>query len=71
MSCYFRHIESILSEVGIEVTPGNRKRIDRAIHDIVRVTYKDCPAAWKTIKTIIGDDRKRQEFLQTLRQMIG
>ena len=71
MSCYFRHIESILSEVGIEVPPGNRQRIDRAIHDIVRVTYKDCPATWKTIKTIMGHDCKRQEFLQELRQVIG
>ena len=32
MSCYFRQLKDILAEAGVEVTPGNRKEIDRAIH---------------------------------------
>jgi len=43
MSCYFRHLKDILEEADIEVTPDNRKQVDRAIHQIVGVTYKDCP----------------------------
>ncbi len=44
MSCYFRHIKGILDEAGIKVTPSNKGQIDRAIHQAVKVAYKDCPA---------------------------
>jgi len=67
MSCYFRHLKDILDEAGIEVTPSNTKQIDRAIHDIVEVTYKDCPTTWKKLKQeIIGDEQKRQDFIKKL-----
>lgn len=71
MSCYFRHLKDILNEAGIEATPDNRKQIDRAIHDIVGVTYKDCPATWKKLKQeIAGDEQKRQDFLKKLQNAI-
>jgi len=50
MSCYFRHIKDALVQAGLEVTPQNRKVIDQALHEVVGVPYKDCPAAWKAIK---------------------
>jgi hypothetical protein len=72
MSCYFRHMKDILDQAGIEVTPGNRKEIDRAFHQIVGVTYKDCPAAWKKLKQeLAGDEQKRQELIQKLRSALG
>lgn len=72
MSCYFRHIKDILNEAGIEVTADNRKQLDRAIHDIVGVGYKDCPAAWKRLKEqIIGDEEKRQDLVWKLKHAIG
>ena len=71
MSCYFRHLTDILKEAGIEVTPGNQKQIDRAIHDIVKVTYKDCPTTWKKLKReIIGDARKRRDFVKRLQSAV-
>lgn len=71
MSCYFSHLKHILNEAGIEATPDNRKQIDRAIHDIVGVTYKDCPATWKKLKQeIAGDEQKRQDFLKKLQNAI-
>lgn len=71
MSCYFSHLKDILNEAGIEATPDNRKQIDRAIHDIVGVTYKDCPATWKKLKQeIAGDEQKRQDFLKKLQNAI-
>ena len=67
MSCYFRHIKDILAEAGIEVTPGNKKQIDRAIHQAVGVDYKDCPATWKRLKQeIMTDEQKRQDFIKKL-----
>jgi len=71
MSCYFRHLKDILAEAGIEVTPSNKKQIDRAIHNIVEVTYKDCPTAWKKLKQeIVGDELKRRDFVNKLQDAI-
>jgi hypothetical protein len=67
MSCYFRHLNEIFDEAGIAVTPSNRKQIDHAIHQIVGVSYKDCPQAWRNLKQqIISDEQKRQEFIKKL-----
>lgn len=71
MSCYFRHLKNILNEAGIEATPDNRKQIDRAIHDIVGVTYKDCPATWKKLKQeIASGEQKGQDFIKKLQNAI-
>lgn len=71
MSCYFRHLKDILNEAGIEVTPSNRKQIDQAVHDIVEVTYKNCPATWKKLKhQIAGDEQMRREFIKKLQNAI-
>ena len=72
MSCYFRHLKDILNEVGIEVTPSNRKQVDRAIHEIVDVVYKDCPATWKKLKQeIIGNKQKRSDFIKKLQDALS
>jgi len=71
MSCYFRHLKDILSEAGIEITPSNKKQIDRAVHGIVGVTYKDCPATWKKLKQeILGNEQKRWDFIKKLQNAI-
>ena len=43
MSCYFRPMKDFLDEAGIEVTMENKKDIDRIIHGLVDVEYKNCP----------------------------
>ena len=70
MSCYFRHLQAIFTEAGIEVTSANRKQIDQAIHQIVDVSYKDCPATWKKIKLGMADSESKQEFIQNLKKAI-
>ena len=71
MSCYFRHLKDILDEAGIEVTARNSEQIDRAIHNIVEVHHKDCPAAWRKLKReILGDKHKRQDFVNKLQNAI-
>lgn len=67
MSCYFRHIKYIIDEAGIEVTPGSKRQIDQAFHQIVRVNYRDCPATWERLKQeLTGDEKKRQDFIRKL-----
>ncbi len=56
MTCYFRRLKEIFMEAGIEDIPQNRTEIDRIIHDIVGVKYKNCPAAWRQIKTRLAQD---------------
>ena len=71
MSCYLRHMKNILGEAGIEVTSGNKREIDQAFHQIVGVSYKDCPATWKRLKQeLLGDDQKRRDLVQKLRNSI-
>ena len=72
MSCYLRHMKSILAEAGIEVTASNRKQVDQAFHRIVGVTYKDCPATWKRLKLeLAGDERKRRELIRKLQNAMA
>lgn len=56
MTCYFRHLAQVFEKAGIEVTPKNRQEIDRIIHDMVGVTYKNCPAAWRQVKDRLALD---------------
>jgi hypothetical protein len=56
LTCYFRHLAQVFEKADIEVTPTNRQEIDRIIHDLVGVNYKNCPAAWKQVKRHISED---------------
>ena len=67
MTCYFRHLQAVFDEAGINVTKENRKKIDELIHNIVGVEYKNCPEAWKQVKTIISREGSRQIFISKLK----
>lgn len=72
MSCYFRHIRDILIEAGIDITPANKKQIDALVHDFVKVDYKDCPAAWRQLKSeVLVDDNKRLQLVDHIRASIS
>ena len=70
MSCYFRHIRDIFEEAGLEITPDNKKDVDRAIHKMVGVDYKDCPATWKRLKAeFLTDDKARKKLVRKLKSL--
>jgi hypothetical protein len=56
MTCYFRHLKEVFQKAGIEVTPQNRQKIDKIIHDIVGVEYKNCPATGRQVKKRMAED---------------
>ena len=58
MTCYFRHLQHVFKKAGVEVTSANKREIDRAIHGIVGIEYKDCPAAWREVKKRIAEDEE-------------
>ena len=71
MSCYFRHMKDILEEVGVEVTTENKKEIDRVIHGLVDVEFKNCPSTWKALKAHIRvDEKTRTQFVKRLKQAL-
>ena len=72
MSCYFRHMNEILEEAGVEVTKQNKKDIDRVILGLVDVEYKNCSPDWKAIKEQIKtDDKTKNRFIKTLKQELN
>jgi hypothetical protein len=72
MSCYFRHLKNLLDEAGVVVTPDNKRQIDRAVHKIVGVEYKNCPVAWKMLKhQVLDDEQKRHDFIKKLKDSLS
>jgi len=69
VTCYFRHLQNVFKKAGIEVTRENRREIDRAIHAIVGVEYKNCPAAWREVKRRIVEDE--EAFVTALKQALS
>jgi len=68
MTCYFRHIWNVFKKAGIEVTDQNKREIDRVIHGIVSVEYKNCPAAWREVKKRLAEDE--EAFVSELRKAL-
>ena len=69
MSCYFRHMKEVFEEAGLEITKENKKEIDRMLHGLVDVEYKDCSPTWRAVKDQIkGDDKARNRFIKRLKQ---
>ena len=72
MSCYFRHMKDVLAAAGVEVTQENKKEIDRIIHEIVDVDYKNCSPTWKGVKERIKQDEKaRNQFIKKLKTKLA
>ena len=62
-------MKDVLEESGIEVTKENKKDIDKIIHGMVDVEYKNCPPTWKAVKEHIkGDDRAKSRFIKNLKK---
>ena len=66
MTCYFRHLKTIFEKTGVTITKQKRQDIDRAIHSIVGVEYKNCSATWKEVKKRIAEDE--ENFVNMLKK---
>ena len=69
MTCYFRHMKDVFAKAGVEVTKENKKDIDRKIHSIVGVEYKNCSATWKEVKRRIAEDE--ESFVTMLKEALS
>jgi ribosomal protein S10 len=66
MTCYFRHLKQVFGKARIEVTSENKREIDKVIHAIVGVGYKNCPAVWKEVKKRL--DENEENFISNLKE---
>jgi len=55
-------MKPIFNKMGLEITKENKKEIDKAIHDIVGVEYKNCSATWREVKKRISEDEESFTF---------
>ncbi len=62
-------MKGIFAEIGVDVTPENKKDIDKALHKLLGVEYKNCSASWKEIKKRIADDESG--FMKSLDGVLG
>lgn len=69
VTCYFRHIKQIFIKAGIEVTDENKREIDRAIHNVVGINYKNCSDAWSEVKKRIAEDE--EGFVSKLKETVA
>jgi hypothetical protein len=61
----------IFEEAGIVPRKDNRKDIDRAVHTLLGVEFKDCPTTWKNVKARTRSDAEsRAAFVAELRAAI-
>ena len=56
MTCYFRHLHKIFEKAGIKVNIENKQEIDKLIHSIFNVQYKNCSAVWMKMR-LSNDER--------------
>lgn len=68
MTCYFRHLKPIFEKAGLTITSENKKNIDKKIHQIVGIEYKNCSAAWKEVKKRIEENE--EDFVNTLKNAV-
>ena len=71
MSCYFRHMADVLEEAGIDLEEvkadkDKKQELDRKIHGIVGVEYKDCSPTWAKIKEMLAEEGSRKELVEKL-----
>jgi hypothetical protein len=69
LTCYFRHLKDVFKKAGIEVTKDNKREVDRVVHGIVGVEYKNCSAAWREVKKRMT--KNEEGFVSKLRNAWG
>ncbi len=50
-------MKDIFAEIGVEPTKENKKDLDRKIHALLGVEYKNCSTTWKQVKERLAEDR--------------
>ena len=71
MSCYLRHCGKIMEKAG--VTPAGkeeRRKVDRAMREIMGLPDTKCPEVWKEIKKVLQEPDGEERLVTSLRQKL-
>jgi len=69
VTCYFRHLKQTFEKAGIKVSKENKMQIDKAIHTIVGVEYKNCPATGREVSRRLAEDE--EGFISELKKAMS
>ena len=58
-------MKDVFEKAGITVTKENKKDVDKIIHNIIGIDYKNCSATWKEVKKRIAENE--EGFVATLK----
>ena len=59
----------MFENAGIEVTKENKRDIDKVIHGMAGVKYKNCSATWKHVKKRLNEDK--ETFFSELKETLS
>ena len=63
-----RHMKDLIEEAGVELKDKEgRKAVDKAIHSLVGVEYKDCSSTWKKVKKLKEDPTFRKKLIEVIK----
>lgn len=72
MSCYLRHLGGVMQKAGVTpTTKEERRRVDRAVREIVGITDAKCPEVWKEVKKQLQEPAGEEKLAARLRVKIG
>lgn len=62
-------MDGIFAEIGVEVTKENKQDVDKALHKLLGVEYKNCSTTWKEVKKRMAEDESG--FMKSLDGALG
>ena len=70
MTCYFKNsrAKELLSDIDVEPTKENIKKVDEILHEMLSVDYPNCAATWKMLRKKLQYDAKG--FKERLKAMV-
>ena len=70
MTCYFKNsrAKELLSDIEVEPTKENIKKVDEILHEMLSVDYPNCAATWKMLRKKLQYDAKG--FKERLKAMV-
>ena len=51
-------MKHVFESAGVIISKENRKELDKIIHNIVGVEYKNCSETWRKVKVRLADDEE-------------
>jgi len=68
MTCFTRHLKDLFGEIGVEMNPESKRRVQNELTEIVNPESKKCWDVWKGTKRYLADDKKKKLLIKELKK---